>query len=57
MNADVFVLFFNAFLTTLISSGIVIWILRKKYLPVIKKLEEKSDQERASAKEAAEKQR
>lgn len=39
MNIDVFILFLNAFLTTFISSIVVIWILRKKYLPVIRKLE------------------
>lgn len=39
MNIDVFVLFLNAFLTTLISSVIVVIILRRKYLPAIRKME------------------
>jgi hypothetical protein len=39
MNFDVFVLFFNAVLTTVISAGIVVWILRRDYLPVIRRLE------------------
>ncbi len=39
MNTDVFILFFNAILTTVASSAIVIWILRKQYLPVIRELE------------------
>ncbi|WP_201745331.1 hypothetical protein [Alteribacter lacisalsi] len=39
MNFHVFILFFNAFLTTVISSAIVIWILRKQYLPAIRKAE------------------
>ncbi|GGK35403.1 hypothetical protein GCM10010965_30490 [Caldalkalibacillus thermarum] len=44
MNFDVFLLFFNATLTTVLSAVIVIWILRKQYLPVIKRLEqEQSD--------------
>ncbi|WP_167553043.1 hypothetical protein [Evansella clarkii] len=44
MNTHVFILFFNAFLTTLLSSGIVIWILRKQYLPVIRKLEREEEE-------------
>lgn len=40
MNIDVFVLFLNAFLTTLISSVIVVIILRRKYLPAIRKMEQ-----------------
>lgn len=39
VNIDVFVLFLNAFLTTLISSVIVVIILRRKYLPAIRKME------------------
>lgn len=39
MNFHVFLLFFNAFFTTFASSIIVIWILRKQYLPVIRQLE------------------
>ncbi|MFZ4451233.1 hypothetical protein [Salibacterium aidingense] len=45
MNIDVFILFFNAFLTTLLSSAVVIWILRKKYLPVIRKMEKEQQEE------------
>ena len=42
MSFDVFLLFFNAVFTTVLSSLIVIWILRTQYLPVIKRLEEES---------------
>ncbi|KKB34445.1 hypothetical protein [Bacillus thermotolerans] len=40
MNTGALLLFVNAILTTLLSAGIVIWILRKEYLPTIKRLEE-----------------
>ncbi|MEC5423294.1 hypothetical protein QGM71_07240 [Virgibacillus sp. C22-A2] len=39
MNVDVFILFFNCILTTVLSSAVVIWILRKEYKPVIDELE------------------
>ncbi|MBM7713555.1 hypothetical protein MHB50_05390 [Siminovitchia sp. FSL H7-0308] len=39
MNTGVLILFVNAIVTTLISSAVVIWILKKEYLPTIKKLE------------------
>lgn len=39
MNVDVFFLFFSAVLTTAMSSAIVILILRRKYLPVLRQLE------------------
>ncbi len=42
MNFDVFLLFFNAVITTVLSSLIVIWILRTQYLPIIKRLENES---------------
>lgn len=42
MSFDVFLLFFNAVITTVLSSLIVIWILRTQYLPVIKRLENES---------------
>jgi hypothetical protein len=45
MSFDVFLLFFNAVLTTVLSSLIVIWILRTQYLPVIKRLERESSAE------------
>lgn len=45
MSFDVFLLFFNAVLTTVLSSLIVIWILRTQYLPVIKRLENESTAE------------
>jgi F0F1-type ATP synthase membrane subunit b/b' len=40
MNFDVFLLFFNAVFTTALSAIIVLWILRKQYLPVIRRLED-----------------
>ena len=39
MNVDVFILFFNATLTTMLSAVIVLVILRRRYLPVIRRLE------------------
>ncbi|VEF46629.1 Uncharacterised protein [Bacillus freudenreichii] len=39
MNTGVLILFINAIFATVLSAGIVIWILRKQYLPVIKRLE------------------
>lgn len=42
MNVDVFLLFFNAVITMVMAAAIVIWILRREYLPAIKRLE-KSD--------------
>lgn len=46
MSFDVFLLFFNAVFTTVLSSIIVIWILRTQYLPVIRRLEEEAPGER-----------
>lgn len=43
MNPGLWLLFGNAIATTVISAGIVIWILKKEYLPTIKKLEEEKD--------------
>ncbi|WP_168927353.1 hypothetical protein [Halobacillus salinus] len=40
MNVDVLILFLNCILTTVVSSVVVIYILRKQYKPAIKKLEE-----------------
>ena len=39
MNTGALILFSNAIFTTVLSAGIVIWILRKEYLPTIKRLE------------------
>ena len=39
MNIHLFILFLNTILTTLLSVVIVFWILRKEYLPVIRRLE------------------
>ena len=39
MNVDVFFLFFNATITMVMAAAIVIWILRREYLPAIKRLE------------------
>lgn len=41
MNFDVLILFFNAFFSTALSTGIVIWILRTQYLPAIREEEER----------------
>lgn len=43
MNVDVFFLFFNAMITTVLSAVIVIAILRRQYLPVIRRLEDESE--------------
>ena len=43
MNVDVLFLFFNATITTVLSAVIVIAILRKQYLPVIRRLENESE--------------
>ena len=40
MKLEVFLLFFNCALTTLLAAAIVIWILRREYLPVIRRLED-----------------
>jgi flagellar biosynthesis/type III secretory pathway M-ring protein FliF/YscJ len=40
VNLEVLFLFANAVLTTVLSAVIVLWILRKQYLPVIRRLEE-----------------
>ena len=42
MKFDVFLLFFDVMVTMLFVSGIVLWILRKDYLPVIRRLERES---------------
>lgn len=41
MNIDVFILFFNATFVTILSCVVVLWVLRKQYLPRIKEEEEK----------------
>ena len=41
MNTHVIILFVNAMIATLLSSAVVIYILRKEYLPIIKEMEEK----------------
>ena len=43
MNIDVIWLFLSATLTVLAAVGIVLWILRREYLPVIKRLEDESE--------------
>lgn len=40
MNIDVFILFFNATFVTILSCVVVLWVLRKQYLPRIKEEEE-----------------
>ncbi|PTL38387.1 hypothetical protein [Alkalicoccus saliphilus] len=52
MNMDVFILFFNAFMTTVLSSAVVIWILRKQYLPVIRQLEAEEEEAEDSSMES-----
>lgn len=50
MKFDVFLLFFVVMLTVLFVSGIVLWILRRDYLPVIRRLErERESRERPRA--------
>ncbi len=39
MNFDVLLLFFNAVLSVALVAGIVVGILRREYLPVIRRLE------------------
>jgi len=39
MNPHVFLLFFDVMFTMLCVAGIVLWILRREYLPVIRRLE------------------
>ena len=39
MNFDVLLLFLDIMLTMLCVAGIVLWILRREYLPVIRRLE------------------
>ena len=41
MNLHVFLLFAGCAFTTLLAAAIVIWILRREYLPVIRDLERK----------------
>jgi hypothetical protein len=43
MNFDVAFLFFSATITLLAAVGIILWILRREYLPVIKRLEKERD--------------
>ena len=43
MNFDVFLLFFDVMVTMVFVSGIVLWILRKDYLPVIRRLERENE--------------
>ncbi|WP_174734447.1 hypothetical protein [Mesobacillus harenae] len=43
MDLGILILFGNAIMTTVLSAGIVIWILKKEYLPTIKKLEKEQD--------------
>ncbi|SDZ78692.1 hypothetical protein SAMN05421743_101198 [Thalassobacillus cyri] len=45
MNIEVLILFLNATLVTVVSTIVVIAILRKQYLPVIRELEKKEEQE------------
>lgn len=52
MNVDVLILFFNATITTVLSAAIVIAILRKQYLPVIRRLENESEIESREGDEA-----
>lgn len=44
MNVEVLILFLNATLVTVLSSVIVIGILRKQYRPVIRQMEEEEEQ-------------
>lgn len=43
MNPEILLLFLNAFLSMLLGAVIVLYILRREYLPVIRRLEEEQD--------------
>ena len=43
MNLEILLLFLNAFLSMLLGAVIVLYILRREYLPVIRRLEEEQD--------------
>ena len=43
MNVEILLLFLNAFLSMLLGAVIVLYILRREYLPVIRRLEEEQD--------------
>jgi hypothetical protein len=49
MNIDVLLLFFNATLSMALAAIIVIGILRREYLPTIRRLEEEELQEAAAS--------
>ncbi|ASF38871.1 hypothetical protein CEH05_06985 [Halobacillus halophilus] len=51
MNVEILILFINATLVTVVSSIVVIAILRKQYLPVIKEMEKKENQEESTESE------
>lgn len=48
MNVDVLILMVNIMFTMLCVVGVVLWILRREYLPVIRRLEEE-ERSQASA--------
>ena len=43
MNLEILLLFLNAFLSMLLGAVIVLYILRREYLPVIRRLEKEQD--------------
>ena len=43
MNYEVLLLFLNAFLSMLLGAVIILYILRREYLPVIRRLEAERD--------------
>ncbi|UOQ44277.1 hypothetical protein MUN89_20895 [Halobacillus salinarum] len=45
MNVDVLILFLNCILTTVISSVVVMFILRKQYKPAIQRLEREQEEQ------------
>ncbi len=52
MNVDVLLLFVNATLSMVLAAVIVFVILRREYLPVIRKLEAERQQERPAPDDA-----
>lgn len=43
MNLEILLLFLNAFLSMLLGAVIILYILRREYLPVIRRLEAEQD--------------
>lgn len=48
MNLEILLLFLNAFLSMLLGAVIILFILRREYLPVIRRLEAERDDTEAN---------